>query len=99
MFLAQGHEVHWLTEGGSYPLPGYMIETLLRFFDEQGCESAWDELDRAAQAAGYPPSVSSLRRAAVAEARGKRDAYLRRVRDGDLRATAERVSGLRKAAA
>lgn len=64
-FLAQGGRVYWTTPGGSYELNGAAeIDALLAIFERANDRKAWLDLDQAAQDAGYPGSVTSLRSAA-----------------------------------
>jgi hypothetical protein len=47
--------------GGSYELKADEIDKLLAIYDRHRAVKLWLELDEAAQAAGYPGNVSSLR--------------------------------------
>ena len=64
-FIADGkYTVYWVTSGGSYRLKAHEIECLLGIFDREHDVRAWLELDSAAQAAGYPAALSSIKGAA-----------------------------------
>ena len=60
-FITAGDTVLWLTGGGFAALRPEDVSALLNIFMREGCRSLWLELDEAAQGAGYPESVTSLR--------------------------------------
>lgn len=63
-FISAGDTVLWLTGGGFAALRPEDVSALLDIFMREGCRSLWLELDEAAQGAGYPAALSSMRGAA-----------------------------------